>query len=252
MPARLHAIAASLLTAFALHCGMASAAPESGNPAANAATSLAQGIYMGEIGEGNAVLLTLEPAAPGAAIAGSYHPALGWNQQDMQLAGKADGQRLTLRTSAAGAHGKLIQTGRVEARLSPDGAAISGTWTSADGHRHAPVTLTRAATWTSQAVQADGGVRNCERPRFSDVRYERVNRELADACDYFLADGTQGPGQLRLEIDSLGQYMVAAVAYASNRGQELVPEVITVDLGSDDTMAASYPPARARAIASRP
>jgi hypothetical protein len=92
-------------------------------------------------------------------------------------------------------------------------------------------------------------VRSCERPRFADARYERVNRELAQACDYFLADGHEGPGQLRLEIDSLGQYMVAAVAYAENRGRELPPEVIAVDLGSS---AEESPLASSTTLAARP
>ncbi|MDB5807483.1 MAG: hypothetical protein JWN73_4805 [Betaproteobacteria bacterium] len=247
MSARLHAIAASLLTAFTLHCGTAHAASPAENPA--------QGVYVGEIGEGNNVLLTLEPSAAGVvAVSGSYHPALGWNQQDFQVAGqlRPDG-RLALRATLTGARGKVAQAGRFETKLSKDGEHISGTWTSADGRRKLPVTLTRAAAWTSQAVEADGGVRNCVRPRFTDPRYEQVNRELAEACDYFLADGHEGPGRLRLEIDSLGQYMVAAVAYASNRGADLPPEVIAVDLGSsEDSAPFGYAPARTRAIAWRP
>jgi len=245
MSARLHAIAASLLTAVTLHCGTAHAAAETENPA--------QGVYMGEIGAGNTVLLTLEPPASGATVSGSYHPALGWNQQDFQLSGRIGaGGRLALRATLTGARGKVAQAGRFDAKLNENGERISGTWTSADGRRKLPVTLTRAAAWTRQAVEADGGVRTCERPRFTDVRYEQVNRELAEACDYFLADGHEGPGQLRLEIDSLGQYMVAAVAYASNRGTDLPPEVIAIDLGSQDSAPFGHAPARARAIASRP
>jgi hypothetical protein len=245
MSTRLHTIAASLLTAFTLHCGMAHAAETE---------NLAQGVYEGEIGRGNAVLLTLEPAATGAAVSGSYHPAMGWNQQDFQVTGQitADG-RLTLRATLIGARDKVAQAGRFDAKLNQTGERISGTWTSADGRRKLPVTLTRAATWTSQAVEADGGVRTCERRRFTDPRYEQVNRELAEACDYFLADGHEGPGKLRLEIDSLGQYMVAAVAYASNRGADLPPEVIAIDLGSgEDNAPFGYAPAPTRAIAWRP
>ncbi|HEY4372116.1 MAG TPA: hypothetical protein VGN52_09345 [Burkholderiales bacterium] len=243
MRARLNTVAASLLAAFALHCGAAQAAPESGN--------LAQGVYAGEIGAGNTVLLTLDPAA-GAALTGSYHPALGWNQQDTSVTGQTADGRVTLATTQTGPKGKLRRTGRIDARLSENGDSLRGTWTSADGRRKLPVTLARAASWHTQAVEADGGVRVCERPRFSDNRYESVNRELAETCDYFLADGREGPGKLRLEIDSVGQYMVAAVAYASNRGQELPPEVITVDLGGPDNAAGAYPPPATRAIAWRP
>lgn len=243
MSTRLTAVAASLLAAFALHCGAAHAAPEGGN--------LAQGVYVGEIGAGNTVLLTLDPAA-GDAVSGSYHPALGWNQRDTSLAGKVAGTRLTLIATQAAAKGKLLRTGRIDASLSEDGESLRGTWISADGRRKLPVTLTRAASWHTQAVEADGGVRVCERPRFSDSRYESVNRELAETCDYFLADGGKGPGKLRLEIDSVGQYMVAAVAYASNRGEELPPDVITVDLDGPDNAAGAYPPPATRAIAWRP
>lgn len=244
MTARLSALAAALATTFALHCGIAAATPQGASPA--------QGIYVGEIGQGNAVLLTLDPAA-GNALAGSYHPAQGWNQADTGLAGRADANGiLHLAASQAGAKGKIVRTGRMEVRPNADGSALHGIWVSADGRRKLPVTLTRAAAWASQAVEAAGGVRTCERPHFSDARYERVNRELAEACDYFLADGAEGPGKLRLEIDSLGQYMVAAVAYASNRGQDLPPEVIAVDLGSEDVTPANPAPAHPRAIAWRP
>ncbi|HEX4327327.1 MAG TPA: hypothetical protein VH105_10940 [Burkholderiales bacterium] len=245
MPTCLRPLAVSLLAAFSLHCGVALAAPADANPA--------QGVYVGEIGPGNAVLLTLEPAAPGSAVTGAYHPALGWNQQDWQLSGQlSSSRRLNLRATESSAHGKAAEAGRFDARVSEDGARIAGTWTSADGRRRLPVSLTRAASWSTQAVEADGGVRTCERPQFADARYERVNRELAEACDYFLADGHEGPGKLRLEIDSLGQYMVAAIAYARNRGAELPPEVIAVDLGSEDDSLPGYSPARTRAIASRP
>jgi hypothetical protein len=245
MPICLHPLAVSLLAAFSLHCGVALAAPQDANPA--------QGVYMGEIGSGNAVLLTLKPAAPGSAVTGAYHPALGWNQQDWQLSGQLSASRhLNLRATLDGAHGKAAEAGQFDTRISDDGTRIAGTWISADGRRKLPVSLTRAASWTTQAVVADGGVRTCERPQFSEARYERANRELAEACDYFLADGHEGPGRLRLEIDSLGQYMVAAIAYASNRGTELAPEVIAVDLGSEDDSTPGYSPARTRAIASRP
>jgi hypothetical protein len=245
MSTRLRTLAASLLAVFSLHCGVARAAPEGANPA--------QGLYVGEIGPGNAVLLTLESAASGSAVTGAYHPALGWNQQDGQLSGQLTaGQRLNLRATVDDAHGKAAAAGRLDARISADGSRIAGTWISADGRRKLPVSLTRTASWTTQAVEADGGVRVCERPQFADARYERANRELAEACDYFLADGHEGPGKLRLEIDSLGQYMVAAIAYASNRGIDLPPEVIAVDLGSEDDSLPGYSPARTRAIASRP
>jgi hypothetical protein len=249
MPTSLRPLAVSLLAAFSLHCGVIQAAPEDANPA--------QGVYVGEIGPGNAVLLTLAPAAPGSAVIGAYHSALGWNQQDWQLSGQLSASRhLSLRATLDGARGKAAEAGRFDARLdariSDDGTRIGGTWISADGRRKLPVSLTRAASWTTQAVVADGGVRTCERPQFSDARYERANRELAEACDYFLADGHEGPGKLRLEIDSLGQYMVAAIAYASNRGTDLPPEVIAVDLGSEDDNLPGYSPARTRAIAARP
>jgi hypothetical protein len=186
----------------------------------------ASGIYVGVIGKDDNVLLSLRGDA---GISGSYHHERGWNQEVYELSGNASGQRITLRSGGNAA--LRAQGGRFEGSASADGATISGTWVGADGRR-LPFTLTRAAAWTTQAVVADGGVRSCERPRFADARYERVNRELAEACDYFLADGHEGPGKLRLEIDSLGQYMVAAVAYAENRGRELPPEVIAVDLGS--------------------
>ena len=241
----LRPLAVSLFAAFSLHCGVVLAAPEDANPA--------QGVYVGEIGPGNAVLLTLEPAAPGGAVTGAYHPALGWNQQDWQLSGQLSAnQRLNLRATLDGARGKAAEAGRFDARVSADGTRIAGTWISADGRRKLPLSLTRTASWTTQAVEADGGVRTCERPQLADPRYERVNRELAEACDYFLADGHEGPGKLRLEIDSLGQYMVAAIAYASNRGADLPPEVIAVDIGSEEDSAMGYSPARTRAIASRP
>ena len=246
MPLRFRTRAAAVLIAvFSLHCSVALAAPEGADPG--------QGIYVGEIGRGNGVLLTLEPATTGGTISGTYHPALGWNQQDWQLTGQLSAdRRLSLRATLEDGHRKAAGAGRFDVRISEDGAHIDGLWISADGGRKLPVSLTRTAAWTTQAVEADGGVRVCERPQFADARYERANRELAEACDYFLADGHEGPGKLRLEIDSLGQYMVAAIAYASNRGVDLPPEVIAVDLGGDDDSLPGYAPARTRAIASRP
>jgi hypothetical protein len=92
----------------------------------------------------------------------------------------------------------------------------------------------RAAEWVRQSVKADRGVRTCVRPRFFDPAYARVNIELAEACDYFLADGQEGPGTLSLEIDSVTGSVVAAVAYANTGGREHPPEVITVDLAADE------------------
>jgi len=230
---------APLFTALALGCAPAHAAPDT--------TVRPQGVYVGDVGNGNTVLMSLQ-ASGAASVSGAYHYARGWTQDNMELAGEVGAnQRIALRETLMGS-GQRKQSGRFEGRVSGGGATISGTWTSADGRRSLPFTLTRAAAWTRLAALADGGVRDCERPRFFDARYARLNRELAEACDYFLADGHQGPGTLRLEIDSLGQYMVAAVAYASNGGHELPPEVIAVDLGSSED---DLPESHASKVAAR-
>jgi len=211
------------------------------------------GLYLGDLGGGDTVLLTLR-ASDGqpAQLAASYHHARGWDQQVFELTGSAQANRLTLR-------GATAKVGAFDLRAQ-DADTLTGTWTDPAGRRQA-VTLTRAASWSTQSVLAKDGVRSCERPRFTEARYERINRELAEACDYFLADGFEGPGTLRMEIDSLGQYMVAAVAYAKSGGRELPPEIIAIDLGTavENTSAgvgpglsASVPKAHASAIAARP
>jgi hypothetical protein len=254
-PARL--AFATCLGTLALACAAAGTMPATvALPQATAAAGqpnaggIGAGIYVGTIGGDDNVLVSLHPAQ-GGALAGSYHHARGWNQEVYELSGSlAQDTRLSLRSGGNAA--LRAQGGRFEGKLSADGAAFTGTWTGPGGRR-LPVTLTRAATWHTQSVLADGGTRSCERPRFADVRYERLNRELAEACDYFLADGAEGPGKLRLEIDSLGQYMAAAVAYAESRGRELPPEVITVDLGeAANTQAAAQPEPRGTALATRP
>jgi hypothetical protein len=249
----------TLAATLALSCAAAHAGPE------------AQGLYSGEVGPGNAVLVALKPGAPSTRIAavppatltGAYHYARSWSQDTLELSGEVvANRRVALRETLVGADGKQRQTGTFEGRVSRDGAQISGQWHSGDGRRTAPFHLTRAAVWTAQAVRAQGdptagvapGVRTCERPQFIDARYTRVNQELAEACDAFLADGSEGAGKLSLHIDSLGEYLVAAVAYATSGGRELPPEVITVDLGStDDSTTASLPfSTHARASATRP
>jgi len=233
---------AACLSGLVLACAGAHAAPPAA-PNAAAVQGNASGIYVGVIGKDDTVLLSLRGDA---GLSGSYHHERGWNQEVYELSGNASGQRITLRSGGNAA--LRAQGGRFEGSASADGATISGTWVGADGRRQ-PFTLTRAAAWNTQAVVADGGVRSCERPRFAEARYERVNRELAEACDYFLADGHEGPGKLRLEIDSLGQYMVAAVAYAENRGRELPREVIAVDLGGS---AEELPVPPSTTLAARP
>lgn len=234
-----------------LACGSAQACEASSSPrlqAPAAAPVAPAGIYVGNIGENDTVVLSLRAATNlcGSQLTGSYHHANGADQEVYEVAGSAQpGQRLTLRGS--GAPTLRTRGGRFEGNANTDGSTITGTWIAADGRRQ-PFALQRAAAWTSQAVQAKGGVRSCERPQFTETRYLPVNRELAEACDYFLADGLQGPGTLRLEIDSLGQYMVAAVAYAKSGGRELPPEIIAVDLGQEGEVAQ----ARDTTLARRP
>ena len=236
------------LAVFALAAALAGAGAQAGEPQP-------QGLYLGEVGPGNAVLVSLKPGAVadgarGPAIQGEYHYARGWSPDILALSGEVgSARRLVLRETLVDTHDRPVRTGTFRGHLAADASAISGTWSSADGRRQLPFHLARAAQWTSQSVKADGGVRSCERPQFSDPRYAKVNRELAEACDYFLADGAQGPGTLSLAIDSLGQYMVAAVAYATTQGRELPPEVIAIDLGSD---APAMPDPTIRAVAARP
>ena len=236
-------------TALALACGVAHAAPAQEDNGVNVLHA-AQSLYVGDVGQGNEVLLVLKPAG-GRKLAGSYHYARGWSQDELALAGDAINQQVVLRETLITEQGKHSRSGVFRGQISADGSTITGTWISTDGRRKLPFTLTRAATWSTQSVAADGGVRSCERPRFADTRYERLNRELAEACDYFLADGHEGPGRLHLEIDSLGQYMVAAIAYAENSGRELPPETIAVDLGATEDAPPELRPA-VTAIASHP
>ena len=247
---------------------------------AQAGPQQAQGLYLGEVGHGNAVLVTLKPGAPStrignvvpATLSGEYHYAKSWSQDTLELAGEIEpNRRLALWETLVRADGKRNSTGSFAGRVSLDGATISGQWKSGDGRRTQPFTLTRTAFWTTQSVVAQGnpkagvapGVRSCERPQFIDAKFAPVNLELAQACDAFLADGAEGSGHLSLAIDSLGQYLVAAVAYATTGGRELPPEVITVDLGTADAalanvqaaVAATANPAPAggvRTIATRP
>jgi hypothetical protein len=217
--------------ALALTCAAAHAAPP------------VSGMYLGEIGAGNKVLMSLETSGQSArsedtapvALTGEYHYARIWSQDSLELNGKIGrGGRLVMRETLVGPNGKRTQTGAFKGQVSHDGGEIAGTWTSGDArHAHAFV-LVRAAEWRRQSVQADAGVRTCVRPRFFDARYDQLNRELAQACDYFLADGHEGPGLLTLEIDSVSGPLVAAVAYATTRGHDLPPEVITVDLSGND------------------
>lgn len=255
-PARL--ALATCLSTLALACAAAGVTSNAAAPAAavaNEANATATpagsaGIYMGTIGGDDNVLVSLR-AQPAGGISGSYHHARGWSQEVYELTGALTREtQLSLRSGGNAA--LRAQGGRFEGKLSADGSTFTGTWTGPGGRR-LPVTLSRAATWHTQSVLADGGTRSCERPRFADARYERLNRELAEACDYFLADGAQGPGKLRMEIDSLGQYMAAAVAYAENRGRELPPEVIAVDLSETAGMqAGAQPEPRNTALATRP
>lgn len=250
MTASLRSALATASTALALQCSFAHAAP-----ATPPAAAPVQGLYAGTLGNGQAVLVSLH--AQGATLTGSYHFELsgqGWTEEEVGLTGTT-GARLTLRETLPGPRGKKAGSGVFDASASADGATLTGTWKSADGKRSLPFTLSRAAAWHTQAVLADGGLRTCERPRFADERYTPVNRELAEACDYFLADGHAGPGHLRVEIDSLGQYIVSAVAYATSGGRELAPETIAVDLGAEEGLAtaqAVQAQPRVTAIATRP
>jgi hypothetical protein len=260
-PARL--ALATCLSTLALACAAAggthnSTSPSGATNAASTAVPPAQdagsaGIYLGTIGADDNVLVSLR-AQPAAGISGSYHHARGWSQEVYELTGTLSRETQLILKSGGNATLRA-QGGRFEGKLSADGSTFTGTW-SGPGGRRLPVTLNRVATWHTQSVLADGGTRSCERPRFADARYERLNRELAEACDYFLADGAEGPGKLRLEIDSLGQYMAAAVAYAENRGRELPPEVIALDLseaaGSQAADQAAAPSPRSTALATRP
>jgi hypothetical protein len=222
----LRTLTAALALAFA---GAAYAAPQAG------------GLYFGEIGPGNQVLVSLKPADPtsGASgavpmsLTGEYHYARIWSQDRLELSGEiAADDRIAMHETLVGPRGQRRQTGAFKGRVAQGGDWISGTWASGDGrHTHAFV-LVRAAEWTRQSVVADDGIRTCVRPRFFDQRYEKLNGELAQACDLFLADGHEGPGLLTLEIDSLSGSVVAAVGYATNRGHESPPEVITVDVSS--------------------
>lgn len=210
------------------------------------------GLYLGEIGPGNKVLVSLRggPAAnPGgtsAGLSGEYHYARIWSQDRLQLAGevRSDG-RVAVHETLAAQDGRHGRSGEFKGEASPDGGAILGTWSSADGRRSHAFGLVRAAEWVRQSVKADRGVRTCVRPRFFDPGYDKLNRELAEACDYFLADGREGPGFLSLEIDSFTGPVVAAVAYATSGGAELPPEVITVDLTGEGGSAPVIPTAPA-------
>jgi hypothetical protein len=236
-----------LLAALALAAALAGVA-HAGEPQP-------QGLYLGEVGPGNPVLVSLKPGtaangARGQSVQGEYHYARGWSPDILALNGESGpDRRLELRETLVDTHDRATRTGTFRGHVAPDAGAISGTWSSADGRRKLAFNLARAAQWTTQSVKAEGGVRSCERPQFSDPRYAKVNRELAQACDYFLADGTQGPGTLSLAIDSMGQYMVAAVAYATSQGREQPPEVIAIDLGSDEP---AMPDPAIRAVAVRP
>ncbi len=204
-----------------------------GATAAHAALPLS-GLYVGEIGAGNQVLVSLQPGAP-ATLTGEYHYARIWAQDRLELNGKLgrDG-RIVIRETLVGQNGQRSRTGIFKGRVWEGGSEITGTWASNDGRSVHAFVLVRAAEWSRQSVKADGGVRTCVRPRFFDTRYDKVNRDLAEACDYFLADGHEGPGLLTLAIDSVSGPVVAAVAYATTRGRELPPEVITVDTSSSE------------------
>lgn len=192
------------------------------------------GLYVGEVGAGNKVLMSLKPGAGAQALAGEYHYARIWSQDSLELAGKVDSARhIRMRETLVGQDGERSRSGEFRGEVSPDGTAITGTWKSGDGRRNHAFALVRAAEWVRQSVKADRGVRTCVRPRFFDPGYARVNMELAEACDYFLADGQDGPGTMSLEIDSVTGSVVAAVAYART-GRERPPEVITVDLAADE------------------
>ena len=211
------------------------------------------GLYLGEVGAGNKVLMSLKAGEPStrltgaapATLAGEYHYARIWSQDRLELAGEIEtDRRVVIRETLVGKNGQRRQSGEFRGKLAPDGGAITGNWVSSDGRRAHAFALVRAAEWVTQSVKADGGVRSCERPRFFDPRYTGLNNELAEACDYFLADGHEGPGRLALEIDSVTGSVVAAIAYATVGGHELPPEVITVDLAAGDSgMPAALPAA---------
>ena len=52
----------------------------------------------------------------------------------------------------------------------------------------------------------------------------------------------RAPGACTWKSIALGQYMVAAIAYAENSGRELPPETIAVDLGATEDAPPEFAP----------
>ena len=124
-------------TALALACGVAHAAPAQEDNGVNVLHA-AQSLYVGDVGQGNEVLLVLKPAG-GRKLAGSYHYARGWSQDELALAGDAINQQVVLRETLITEQGKHSRSGVFRGQISADGSTITGTWISTDGRRKLPL-----------------------------------------------------------------------------------------------------------------
>lgn len=144
------------------------------------------------------VLITVQ--GPGAQTRGDVaYDATGG--EGLHFEGSTDAQgRFEWREVLESRHGgeaRSRHTGTFRGTLAAGRAAGEGTWTSADGTRRAPLTLTRVGE--SRSIRAEDVDASVTYPQFDGARYAALNAQLAATAGERLAEHAVSVRQVRDE-----------------------------------------------------